>query len=168
MLRLNGLATRVPGLLPLHHHLRRPVAALPLRLAYGAPPPRNAPRGTSPAVVYGHARMNRLPGPHEGAGGACERRVGCSTSLGEQLISITEAMYGEGGWCIRQEERQNNNTPKELRRRENAHFTEAGLLSIPVIRANVESAIISLLALESHSSVSSCSPVCFTSSTPIT
>jgi hypothetical protein len=35
------------------------------------------------------------------------------------------------------------------------HLTEAGLLSMPVMSARVESAIISLLALESHSNVSS-------------
>ena len=39
---------------------------------------------------------------------------------------------------------------------------------MPVIRASVESAIMSLLALESHSSVSSCSDVCFTSTAPMT
>ena len=37
-----------------------------------------------------------------------------------------------------------------------------------MIRANVESAIMSLLALESHSSVSSCSDVCLTSIAPMT
>lgn len=39
---------------------------------------------------------------------------------------------------------------------------------MPVTRANVESAIMSFEALESHSSVSSCSDVCFTSTAPIT
>lgn len=48
------------------------------------------------------------------------------------------------------------------------HFAEAGLLSMLVMSANVESAIISLLELDSHSNVSSCSCVCFTSTTPIT
>jgi len=47
-------------------------------------------------------------------------------------------------------------------------FTEAGLLSMPVIRAKMESAIMSLLAVESHSSVSSCSAVCLASTAPIT
>lgn len=47
-------------------------------------------------------------------------------------------------------------------------FTEAGLLSIPVISASVESAIMSLLALESHSNTSSRSPVCLTSTAPMT
>jgi len=49
-----------------------------------------------------------------------------------------------------------------------SHFAEAGLLSIPVMSARVESATISLLALDSHSIVISCSPVCFTSTIPIT
>jgi hypothetical protein len=35
------------------------------------------------------------------------------------------------------------------------HLTDAGLVSIPVISAKVESAIISLLELDSHSNVSS-------------
>lgn len=55
-----------------------------------------------------------------------------------------------------------------LRKVSSLHFTDAGLLSIPVMSASVESAIISLLALLSHSSVNSCSAVCFTSRTPIT
>lgn len=51
---------------------------------------------------------------------------------------------------------------------DDSHLTEAGLLSIPVTSAKVESAIISLLALESHSSISSRSEICFTSTTPMT
>lgn len=47
-------------------------------------------------------------------------------------------------------------------------LTDAGLLSISETTARQESAIISLLALDSHSIVSSCSWVCFTSTTPIT
>ena len=39
---------------------------------------------------------------------------------------------------------------------------------MPLIRASVESAIMSLLALESHSSVSSCSCVILMSTAPIT
>ena len=50
----------------------------------------------------------------------------------------------------------------------NIRFTEAGLLSIPVTSAKVESAIMSLLELDSHSIVSSCSCVCLRSTTPIT
>lgn len=49
-----------------------------------------------------------------------------------------------------------------------SRLTEAGLLSIPSIKARQESAIMSLVALESHSSMSSCSWVCFTSTAPIT
>src|SRR6266403_464003 len=48
------------------------------------------------------------------------------------------------------------------------HFADAGLLSISVMIASVESAIMSFAALESHSSVSSFSAVCFTSTALIT
>lgn len=47
-------------------------------------------------------------------------------------------------------------------------LTDAGLLSMSVMSATVESAIMSFAALESHSSRSSCSATCFTSTAPIT
>ena len=56
----------------------------------------------------------------------------------------------------------------ESRRAINLHLTDAGLLSIPANNASVASAIMSLAALDVHSSVTSCSDVCFTSTTFIT
>lgn len=57
---------------------------------------------------------------------------------------------------------------KEFKTDCSLHLTDAGLLSIPVMSAKVESAIISLLELDSHSKVNSCSAVCLTSTAPIT
>ena len=142
------------------------------RTVSSAIPTTDSTRSLSPSCAQATpARPTRASSPstRTTSTGSC----GC-ISTGPKWASRNQAILRCHGptrafaWTCADVTANTRQSPLKPLSKRNLRLTDAGLLSTPANKATVASAIMSLAALDVHSSVTSCLPVCFTSTAFIT